>query len=239
MIGFQPLLPQNSVLRIDEVAVRAHDQWNAVLTIQLQEKLIDLPLLFRIVILHLKHEAVAEMPGEAKNQLFCFLFTVLEHAGDAGSGHEDVFGIERQQQFHVHAGTIVKAADVRLRQYKVQIAHALGSFGRQNDVAVGVVLLTSVLDKIGFGNVSPVQIVLFRQQRAFAIVPLIAVLAGGKNAVPKLYCALGVVLVGHHAVRQHDVADAGMTVVADVGNLKILRCDRQCRGLQCGGGHSG
>ena len=83
------------------------------------------------------------------------------------------------------------------------------------------------------------QNVLLRQQHAFAIVSLIAVLAGGKNAVPKLHCAFGVVLVGHHAVRQHDVADTGMPMVADVGNLKILRFDRQCRGLQCGGGHSG
>ena len=81
--------------------------------VQLQEKLIDLPLLFRIVILDFEHEAVAEMPGEAENQLFRFLFTVLEHAGDAGSGHKDVFGIKGQQQIHVHTGTIVKAADVR------------------------------------------------------------------------------------------------------------------------------
>lgn len=226
MIGFQPLLPKNSVLRIDEMAVRAHDQRNAVLTIQLQEKLVDLPLLFCIVILQLQHEAVAEVLGEAENQLFCFLFAVLEHAGDAGGGHENIFGIEGQQQFHVHAGTVVKAADIRLRQSKVQIAHALGSFGCQNDVAVGVVLLMPVLDEIGFGNIAPAQAVLFRQQCAFAIVSLIAVLAGGKNAVPKLYCTAGVVIVGHHAVCQHDVADAGMPVVADVGNLKILRCAR-------------
>ena len=226
MIGFQPLLPECGVLRINEMAVRAHDQRNAVSAVQLQEKLIDLPLLFRIVILHLKHEAVAEVLGEAENQLFRFLFAILEHAGDAGGGHENIFGIEGQQQFHVHAGTIVKAADVCFRQGKVQIAHTLGSFGRQNDVTVGVVLLAPVLDKIGFGNVSPAQAVLFRQQRAFAIVSLIAVLAGGKNAVPKLRCAFCVVLVGHYAVRQHDVADAGMPVVADIGNLKILRCDR-------------
>ena len=239
MIGFQPLLPECGVLRIDEMAVCAHDQRNAVPAVQLQEKLVELPLLFCIVILHLQHEAVAEVLGKAKNQLFCFLFTVLEHAGDAGGGHKDVFGIEGQQQFHVHAGTIVKAADIRLRQGKVQIAHTLSCFGRQNDVAVGVVLLVPVLDEIGFGNIAPAQAVLFRQQRAFAIVSLIAVLAGGKNAVPKLRCAFCVVLVGHYAVRQHDVADAGMPVVADVWNLKILHRDRQCRCLQCGGGHSG
>ena len=189
--------------------------------------------------LHFEHEAVAEMPGEAENQLFRFLFAILEHAGNAGGGHENIFGIEGQQQFYVHAGTIVKAADVRFRQYEVQIAHALGGFGRQNDMAVGVVLLTPILDKIGFGNIAPAQAVLFCQQRAFAIVSLITVFAGGKNAMPKLYCAFGVVLVGHHTVRQHDIADAGMPVVADVGNLKILRCDRQCRSLQCGGSHSG
>ena len=83
-----------------------------------------------------------------------------------------------------------------------------------------------VLDEIGFGNIAPAQAVLFGQQCAFAIVSLIPVLAGGKNAVSKLYCALGIVLVGHHAVCQHDIADAGMPVVADVGNLKILRCAR-------------
>ena len=94
MIGFQPLLPECGVLWINEVAVRAHDQRNAVPAIQLQEKLIDLTLLFRIVILHLQHEAVAKMPGEAKNQLFRFLFAILEHAGDAGGGHKDVFGVE-------------------------------------------------------------------------------------------------------------------------------------------------
>ena len=226
MIGFQPLLPKNSVLRIDEVAVRAHDQRNAVPAIQLQEKLVDLPLLFRIVILDFKHEAVAEVLGEAENQLFRFLFAILEHASDAGGGHENIFGIEGQQQLHVHARSIVKAADVRFRQGKVQIAHTLGGFGRQNDVAVGVVLLAPILHEIGFGNVSPVQAVLFRQQRAFTIVSLIPVLAGGKNAVSKFHCAFCVVLVGYHAVCQHDVADAGMPVVADVGNLKILRCAR-------------
>ena len=226
MIGFQPLLPKRGVLRINEMAVRAHDQRNAVLTIQLQEKLVDLPLLFRIVILYFEHETVAEVLSEAENQLFRFLFAILEHAGNAGGGHENIFGIEGQQQFYVHAGTIVKAADVRFRQYKVQIAHALGGFGRQNDVAVGVVLLAPLLDEVGFGDIAPTQTVLFRQQCTFAIVSLIAVLAGGKNAVPKLYCALGVVLVGHYAVRQHDIADAGMPVVADVGNLKILRCAR-------------
>ena len=142
------------------MTVRAHDQRNAVPAIQLQEKLIDFPLLFRIVILDFKHEAVAEMPGEAENQLFRFLFTVFEHAG---GGHENIFGIEGQQQFHVHAGTIVKAADIRLRQSKVQIAHTLSCFGRQNDVAVGVVLLMPVFDEIGFGNIAPAQTVLFRQ----------------------------------------------------------------------------
>ena len=150
MIGFQPLLPECGVLRINEMAVRAHDQRNAVSAVQLQEKLIDLPLLFRIVILHLKHEAVAEVPSEAENQLFRFLFAILEYAGDAGSGHKDVFGIKGQQQFHVHTGTIVKAADICLRQSKVQIANALCGFGRQNDVAVGVVLLAPILDEIGF-----------------------------------------------------------------------------------------
>lgn len=239
MIGFQPLLPECGVLRINEMAVRAHDQRNAVPAVQLQEKSIDLTLLFRIVILDFKHEAIAEMLGEAENQLFRFLFAILEHAGDAGGGHENIFGIEGQQQLHVHAGTIVKAADIRFRQYKVQIAYALGGFGRQNDVTVGVVLLMPVLDEIGFGDIAPAQTVLFRQQSTFAIVSLIAVLAGGKNAVSKFHCAFGVVLVGHHAVRQHDVADAGMPMVADVGNLKILRRNRLCGSLQCGDGHSG
>lgn len=83
-------------------------------------------------------------------------------------------------------------------------------------MAVGVVLLIPVPDKVGLRDIAPAQAVLLCQRSALPEIALRAVLTGGEHAVPQLHSAAGVVVIGCNAVREQDIADAGMTVIADI-----------------------
>ena len=135
-VGLQSLIPQRGVLRVDEVAVRAHDQRDAVLAVQPQQESVDLPLFVGVVILHFQHEAVPEVARHSEDQLFRFLPAVLVYPADAGRCDEHIPGVECHQQFQVHPRAIVVAADIRLGQREVQVTDALAGSGRQYQMAV-------------------------------------------------------------------------------------------------------
>ena len=39
--------------------------------------------------------------------------------------------------------------------------------------------------------------------------------------MPKLHSSAGIVLIGCHAVREKDIADTGVPVIADIGNVGL------------------
>ena len=71
-------------------------------------------------------------------------------------------GVEGQQQLHVHTRTVIVAAEVGLGEGEVQVVYALFRFGRQDDMAVGTVLLAAVFDEVRLGHIAPLEAVFFR-----------------------------------------------------------------------------
>ena len=224
VVGLQALVAQRRVLRQDEVAVRAEDQRDAVFAVQGEDEAVDFLLLFGVVILHFQHEGSAEVLKEPQDQLFSFGQAVLVDAGDAGGGDEHVPGVEGQQQLHVHARAVIVAAEVGLGEGEVQVVHALFRSGRQDDMAVGIVLLAAVFDEVRLGHIAPLETVFFRDQRALAVIALRAVGAGGQDGVPQFPGAPRVVLLRGYGVCKHEIGEIVVLVVVlvDHGRLPLF-----------------
>ena len=83
-------------------------------------------------------------------------------------------------------GGAAVAKEIKAKGYQVyfQIANTLAGPGCQNQVAVGVVLLMTILHEVGFADIPPSQAVLLCQLRTLPVVALGAVLAGRKDCMP-------------------------------------------------------
>ena len=80
-------------------------------------------------------------------------------------------------------------------------------------MAVGVVLLIPVLDKVGLGHIPPAKAILLCQRSALMICALVSVRAGGQDVVPKFAGPASIILQRCDAVCKSLIAEMVMLMI--------------------------